>query len=216
MKYFTIIALFIILPFQNSAQENQKRIMNKGDILLKFSPTSIIYVLTQDIPDIEFGASYFLENNLSVQLKYGKKIDIYNLDDEYRFDGFKISLEYKYFIKRRMYISIENGFIKNNKTSYATRYNADGEGIRYSYLSNDMDLYIVPKFGLNLFLTNRLIVDLYCGFGIQHRMSKWFVPYIHDPDGYIWNTVEQQHREYIDGRVALGMNISYKLRNNNK
>lgn len=216
MRYIFSIVFIFIIPIIAFTQEDNYKSIKKGDVLVKISPLSIFDPF---MPNIEIGASYFLEDNLGIQLKVGSKYDIFSLDDEYKTYGFKCDLEYQYFIKRRIYLSIENGIAKNkysDKMTYLLSETDENE-IEDNYYVLEEKIYFGPKFGIMLFPTERLLIDFYAGLSLQRNVRTVYelefdesLGHV-DPNLYEWFGQTYLPKEDYEPKISLGVNINFRF-----
>jgi len=191
--------------------------MNKRDFLLNITPTSIVDPV---LPRIEFGALYLIEDYFGIQLKFGGKIDVYNIDDEYYADGYSFSVEYKFFSKRKAYFSIENGITSNRYTDQMTYQlsETDNTEIEDIYTVFEEAMYLGPKFGFIILSSNHFVIDIYAGISIQKRVRtvsdlEFDESLGHvDPAFYEWGIGPSYRvKNDLGPKLLLGLNINYRF-----
>jgi hypothetical protein len=193
--------------------------MHKRDILLNITPTSLV---DPGLPRVEFGALYLFEDYFGIQLHFGGKIDVYNIDDEYYADGYSFSVEYKFFTKKRAYFSIENGITSNKYTDQMTYYlsETDNTEIEDIYTVFEETMYIGPKFGLIFISSTHFVIDGFAGIGLQKKVRTVEELEFNESLGHIdanelfyeWGFGPSfRVKNEIEAKLFLGLNINYRF-----
>ncbi|MCF8372465.1 MAG: hypothetical protein K9H64_12625 [Bacteroidales bacterium] len=211
----THISLLLILMISASGYSSDlsKDTIDKGEIMIKFTPTAIIDFV---FPRFEYGISYMITPNHSIQLKFANKFDFLETDEQYKTKGYKMGLEYQYHNNRRVYFSLEYAVLENTFTDNRTLTNeiTQNEIIDF-YTVMDRKIIIAPKFGIKIYPIKRIIIDIYCGLGV--RKSIRVVSELDNPEGYVdiefyeWFRPSYDHVDKYAPRLSLGLNINYRI-----
>lgn len=167
MRQLALIILILATTLLK-AQVKEVKKLNKHDLLFKITPTSI---LDPGFPKLEFGVSYVLDEKVGIQTKLAQKIDIFHMDDNKRYDGYKFSIESQYLFSRKMYVAIESGILRNKVTGRMQYYvsESDQTVIEDEFQALNEKVFAMLKFGHFFYVSNRLILDVFGGVGIEYN-----------------------------------------------
>ncbi|HLO59270.1 MAG TPA: hypothetical protein VK179_11040 [Bacteroidales bacterium] len=217
MYRYPLVIFLTLCSILSGAQETNKKRFEQGNVLITLAPLNIGNIF---MPSLDFGASYFVTNRIEIQLKYGKKIDVYHYDDLYRFDGHKLLLEVPYYLNRNLYVSLEMGIHQNtfHDKMFYLQPNNDSVKIKDIYTVKDRRITVVPKMGHTFFITKHLIVDTYAGIGFQKLLRKvseleYDETLGHkDPELYEWGVgPTYNNRNDFGAWLSFGVNINWKF-----
>ncbi len=212
--FFTLTSL--LSSFQLYSQSDTVNRVHKNDVFIKLAPLSFI---NPNFSTIDFGASYFLSDRLGVQVKFGIAPGVFEGESSRTTHGLKMGIEYQYFVSRKIYVGFENGISSRHFDGMVLFYEPIGDQhIRDNFSAIEESLYIVPKFGVMLFVTNRLAVDFYAGLGLQRFSRKVFDLEFDETKGhrdfttYEWlTTPNYTTKDEFRERVTIGLNINFRL-----
>lgn len=144
-------------------------------------------------PGIELSYERYLGKRFSAQVSWAR---LYNITWEHPSgEGYQLSLEGKYFdIEREPgtapYIAIESGYFD---ISIPDGVNSTG---------NKRIQYLIPKLGVQVNISSRLILDAYFGLGIKHQMGTAYNTFniLREPDSDFW-----------DLRIASNIKIGWRF-----
>ncbi len=170
--------------FTYTTYEPFNKIKYKSNI--KFTPLRLIGIVH---PGFEVSYERQFNRRFSTQLSATCLFNFYNsINEEYTGSGFEVGLEERYYLsqgKNRPYISLEADYFKINyhaETNYGYEYVSpnynDPTVTDTFYASNKSLIYLTPKIGYQLSVTDRFLVEAYFGVGIQHAKTT----YVNDLD----------------------------------
>lgn len=130
-------------------------------------------------PGIELSYERYFSKKFSSQVSFAALFNLYSsAEEKYVGSGYQVAIEEKYFLKEsanKAYFSIETGYFNIINANYSESkilYKGGkyaGDSLISAYRGNKTIFYLAPKFGCQMSVTERFIVDAYFGIGVKYE-----------------------------------------------
>lgn len=210
---FLFLFLLILLSARNSSAKDD---FHYTKLAFKFAPLALVDWVS--VPSVTGGLEYFINPQYSLEATYGWVFNpqIPNLRAP---KGFKTNAELRKYLhpernkKLRMYFALEYFY---RSLSYGTN-NSFGDSIHYNeeYNVKKNVWGLNTKFGFQLTILHRALLDVYAGPGIRFKNVRHYNRSHPEDAFYSFEWIASQDRDragsYVVPSLALGFKIGYIL-----